>query len=104
MIFFVLAFAFLVFQYSDHITRVLVGFVVGLVTFFVAWTIWMARDIRIVWWLHSMGRKMVRHWAIYNRLFGRTPHQRFLPEDGGELMMPPVNDAEMIATDSDLED
>jgi hypothetical protein len=106
MIFFVLAFAFTVFQHSDRMTHALVGSAFGLVAFFVIWTVWAALDTRIVWWLCLMGRitkRKARHWATHNRLFGRILRQRFPQEEEGELM-PPGNESELGATDSDSED
>lgn len=45
IIFFVLAFTFLVFQYSDCLTRALVGCAVGLVLLRVLWAVWDTRTV-----------------------------------------------------------
>lgn len=45
IIFFVLAFTFLVFQYSDCLTRALVGCAVSLVLLRVLWAVWDTRAV-----------------------------------------------------------
>ncbi|KAG2141053.1 hypothetical protein DEU56DRAFT_734554 [Suillus clintonianus] len=106
IIFFVLAFASLVFQYSDDITRVLVGCAVGLVTLFVIWAVWDSHTA--LWWLYPIRQRIKRnfqYWAMRNRIFGKVTHQpsaRPSREEGA--LMPPDNDSESVATDSDSED
>ncbi|KAG1747680.1 hypothetical protein EDB19DRAFT_1630622, partial [Suillus lakei] len=102
IIFFVLAFTFLVFQYSDRITRVLVGCAVGLVMLFVIWAVW---DTRAVWWLYPFRQRIkrdFRYWAMHNCLFRKIPHQSSAQpslEEGA--LMPLDNNPEAAGTDSD---
>ncbi|KIJ66565.1 hypothetical protein HYDPIDRAFT_109616, partial [Hydnomerulius pinastri MD-312] len=55
MIFFVLAFAFLVFQGTDQVTRASVGSAAALIGFFVIWTVWAAWDSYLPrYWIHLL--------------------------------------------------